>query len=55
MKRCYKITFADGQCEVVDKNEQTIATVKMTTNNLLPPKMNSSLNIVLKSEVGVEA
>lgn len=55
MKKWYKITFSDGQCEIPDKNEQKIAIVKMTTNNLFSLKMNSSLNVALKNEVADEA
>ncbi|KAG6472814.1 hypothetical protein ZIOFF_070292 [Zingiber officinale] len=55
MKKGYKITFADGQCEIVDKNEKRIAVVKMTTNNLFPLKMNSCINVALKSEITDEA
>ncbi|KAG6481465.1 hypothetical protein ZIOFF_058069 [Zingiber officinale] len=55
MKKGYKITFADGQCEIIDKNEKRIAVVKMTTNNLFPLKMNSCINVALKSEITDEA
>ncbi|KAG6469652.1 hypothetical protein ZIOFF_070582 [Zingiber officinale] len=55
IKRGYKVTFADGQCEIIDKNEKRISVVKMTANNLFPLKMNSSLNVALKSEVIDEA
>ncbi|KAG6488118.1 hypothetical protein ZIOFF_056876 [Zingiber officinale] len=51
MKNGYKLVFAEGQCEITDRNRQKVAVVKMTSNNLFPLKMTPYSNVVLKTEV----
>ncbi|KAG6509698.1 hypothetical protein ZIOFF_027698 [Zingiber officinale] len=51
MKNGYKLVFAEGQCEITDRNGQKVAVVKMTSNNLFPLKMTPYSNVVLKTEV----
>ncbi|KAG6477561.1 hypothetical protein ZIOFF_066828 [Zingiber officinale] len=51
MKNGYKLVFAEGQCEITDRNGQKVAVMKMTSNNLFPLKMTPYSNVVLKTEV----